>query len=201
MIDKQRIEGLASRESLQVGILIELLFEESIGELEEQRKAIKIYPKLATKRENKKILAYENFTKWVVALIHPYPGNSASLLDVLDYQINSQDFYSWLCKNQSSLPLTSIAKLFMDAFEKNQIKRNQPILDCPPYPDRKKSSHTRREANKQKTQKRYNDWGKAHRKLKWENPDKSDNWCAIQISRMPIGKGYNSETIRKNMKK
>lgn len=133
MIDKQRIEGFAGRKSLPVGVLIELLFEESIGELEEQRKANIIYPRLTTKRENKKILAYENFTKWVVALIHPYPGNRASLLDVLDFQINSQDFYSWLCNNQSSLPLPSKAKLFIKIFEENQIKGNQPLVDCPPH--------------------------------------------------------------------
>ena len=138
-MDIQRIEGFAGRESLPVEVLIELLFEESVGELEEQRKGNKIYPDLTTKRENKKILAYENFTKWVVALIHPSPGNRASLLDVLDFPINSQDFYSWLCKNQSILPLPSKTKLIIKTFEENRIKESVPdrSADC-----KKQSRHT-----------------------------------------------------------
>lgn len=68
-------------------------------------------------------------------------------------------------------------------------------------PGRYQPSEVKREARKLDTQTRHKDWQKAYRKLKREHPNKSDNWCALQIDRMPIGKGFQSETIRKNMKK
>lgn len=201
MMDIQRIEGFASRESLPVGVLIELLFGESADNLEQQRRAIIFYPDLVTEEEIKKNLMYENFSEWVVARIHPYPGNRASLSDVLKKPIISQDFYSWLCKNKRKLPLPSQAKLFIKIFKKNRIDRNQPILDRPPPTDQYNPSTFRREARKLDTQAKYQKLQNAYKKLRGKHPEKSDRWCAIQISKMPIGKEFQQETIRKKMKK
>ena len=200
MVDGQKIEGFASRESLPVEVLIELIFEASIDKLEEQWKAIKIYPHLATEEENKRILAYEKFTKWVIALIHPNPGNRASIFDVLDFPINSQDIYSWLCKNQSNLYLSSDTKLFIKFFKANRTKGNPDILDHPTQTNPQKLSNPRREVGKQDTLARHKSWQKAYRKLKRTHPGKSDNWYSKKIAKMDISQGRSSETIRKNMK-
>lgn len=200
-MDIQRIEGLAGRESLPVGVLIELLIKESVDSFERQLMANRLYPDLVTEEENKKSLMYENFSKWVVALIHPNPGNRASLSDILDSPVNTQDFNSWLCKNQSSLSLPPIAKLFIKTFEENRIKGNQPILDRPPPTDQYNPSTLRRESRKLDTQAKYQKLQNAYKKLRGKHPEKSDRWCAIQISKMPIGKEFQQETIRKKMKK
>jgi hypothetical protein len=61
-------------------------------------------------------------------------------------------------------------------------------------------NNAKREARKLDTKARIESWRKVYRKLKKRQPDKSDNWCAIQISKMDIAEGRSSETIRKNMK-
>ena len=61
-------------------------------------------------------------------------------------------------------------------------------------------SNAKREARKLDTQARNEGWRKEYRKLRKAHPEKSDSWCALQISKMPIGQGKSSETIRKNMK-
>jgi hypothetical protein len=90
-------------------------------------------------------------------------------------------------------------------FEGNQLqidnKAIMKMVDRPPPTDRYQPSNARREANKLNTLDRYKNWGKVYRKLKRENPEKSDSWCAHQISRTAIGKKFSPETIRKNMKK
>jgi len=77
------------------------------------------------------------------------------------------------------------------------------LIDLPPSserPGRYQPSDARREARKLDTQALYEDWQKEYRKLKRAHPGWSDKRCALTISKMPIGKGKNSETIRKNMK-
>ncbi len=90
-------------------------------------------------------------------------------------------------------------------FENNGIQIDQGavinMVDRPPSSNRYKPSIARREVNKLDTQARYKGWQKTYRELKRKNSDRSDNWCALQIAKMPIGKNYSSETIRKNMKK
>ena len=61
-------------------------------------------------------------------------------------------------------------------------------------------SNAKREARKLATQARNERWRKEYRRRKKQHPEKSDTWCAIQISRMDIAEGKDSETIRKNMK-
>ena len=62
-------------------------------------------------------------------------------------------------------------------------------------------SNAKREARKLDTKARNERWRKEYRRRKKQHPEKSDTWCAIQISRMDIAEGKDSETIRKNMKK
>jgi hypothetical protein len=47
----------------------------------------------------------------------------------------------------------------------------------------------------------YQNWCDAYQSLRLKNPNKTDSWCAAQISKMPIAQGKSLETIRKNMKK
>ena len=87
----------------------------------------------------------------------------------------------------------------------NQLQIDQPaiinLIDRPPLTNRYIPSRARREARKLDTKEMYESWRKAYGVLKRKNPEQSDNWCALQIARLPIGKGFSSETIRKNMKK
>ena len=46
----------------------------------------------------------------------------------------------------------------------------------------------------------YANWQDQYKKLKRENHKKSDVWISVQISKMDIAQGKDSETIRKNMK-
>ena len=51
-----------------------------------------------------------------------------------------------------------------------------------------------------KIQIRNEKWHKEYLRLKSSNPNKSDTWISIQIEKLPIAEGKDSETIRKNMK-
>lgn len=55
-------------------------------------------------------------------------------------------------------------------------------------------------ARKLVTQELHRAWQVAYRKSKRASPDKSDVWHAGRISKLPIAKGRNAETIRKLMK-
>jgi len=87
----------------------------------------------------------------------------------------------------------------------NQLQIDQAtiinLIDRPPPANRYTPSIIRREARKLDTQARHKDLQRAYRELKRKHPEQSDNWCALQIARKPIGQGFSSETIRKNMKK
>ncbi|MBU0673017.1 MAG: hypothetical protein KJ950_00055 [Proteobacteria bacterium] len=58
----------------------------------------------------------------------------------------------------------------------------------------------RREARKLDTQDMYENWRKKYRELKKENSGSTDSSIAIKISKMSIGQGKSTGTIRKNMK-
>jgi hypothetical protein len=75
------------------------------------------------------------------------------------------------------------------------------LVDRHPAKDRYTPSIARNEARKLDTQAIYKGWQRAYRALKRKNPDKSDNWCALQITKTDVAQGRDSETIRKNMKK
>lgn len=62
-------------------------------------------------------------------------------------------------------------------------------------------SVVKREARKLGTLAMYETWKKEYRSLKKKHPDMSDSWCSQKIAKMPIAKGRDAGTIRKNMKK
>jgi hypothetical protein len=77
------------------------------------------------------------------------------------------------------------------------------LLNAPPKDMGKayNPNFIKQEARKLATQVMYQDWNDEYLRLKKKHPDKSDTWCSIQIAKLPIAQGKDSETIRKNMKK
>ena len=61
-------------------------------------------------------------------------------------------------------------------------------------------SKVRQEARKLDTQAMYKNWNKAYCDLKKKKPGNSDTWYSIQIAKLDIAQGRDSETIRKRMK-
>lgn len=62
------------------------------------------------------------------------------------------------------------------------------------------SSVSKQEMRKLATQAMYQDWNDEYQQLKKKHQNKSDSWCSIQIAKLAIAQGKDSETIRKNMK-
>lgn len=60
---------------------------------------------------------------------------------------------------------------------------------------------SKREARKLATQAMYQDWHDEYLSLKQKRPHKTDTWYSMQIAKLGIAQGKDSETIRKNMKK
>ncbi len=105
-----------------------------------------------------------------------------------------------LVAGTSELPLAE-ALNFADERFGLDVKIVQQLINNSTTSDvRYTPSNAKREARKLETNARNERWRKEYRKRKKDNPDKSDAWCAIQISRLDIAEGRSSETIRKNMK-
>ena len=105
-----------------------------------------------------------------------------------------------LVAGSSVLPLADViafpkGRYGLDAQAIEQLVDNSTTSDARYTP-----SNAKREVRKLDTQARNERWQKEYRKIKRQHPDKSDNWCAILISRTPLGGGKSPETIRKNMK-
>lgn len=110
------------------------------------------------------------------------------------------------CTDPASLKASGHSLLMIEAiyFTDGQLQIDREaiinLIDRPPSKNRYKPSIARREARKLDTQEKHGRWRKAYRELKRKHPEQSDNWCALNISRMDIGQGHDSKTIRKNMK-
>jgi len=103
--------------------------------------------------------------------------------------------------NQRSIPVNELLyieanRLVMDSLKiddalraKSSGKGKAYITNCDKQQNRKLV-----------TQAMYCDWQEQYKKLKRAHSKKSDTWIAYQISKMDIGKGKSSDTIRKNMK-
>jgi hypothetical protein len=111
------------------------------------------------------------------------------------------------CTKPASLKASghSLSLIEVIYLKKNQLQIDRAatfnLIDRPPPANRYTPSTARREARKLDKQDMYKSWRKAYRELNRNNPDKSDNWCALQIAMMDIAQGRDSETIRKEMKK
>lgn len=105
-----------------------------------------------------------------------------------------------LVAGTSELPLVEAimftkGRFMLDVRLVEQLVNNSTTSDSRYTP-----GEAKREARKIDTRARHERWRKEYRRRRKENPDKSDSWCAIQISRMGIGEGKSADTIRKNMK-
>jgi hypothetical protein len=67
--------------------------------------------------------------------------------------------------------------------------------------DRYTASNVKREARKLETQAKYERWKKAYREWQKKRPGMPDTWYSQQIAKKEVGKGCDSETIRKHMKR
>lgn len=56
-----------------------------------------------------------------------------------------------------------------------------------------------REARKQETAAMRQDWHDAHAELARQHPDKGKRWYSIKIAQMPVARGRDAETIRKQL--
>jgi len=105
-----------------------------------------------------------------------------------------------LVAGSSRLPLVDVIGFAEDRYLLN-VSAIELLVNASTTSDARYTPNiARREARKLDTEARYESWRKEYRSLKKKHPGKSDNWCAIQISRMEIADGRSSETIRKSMK-
>lgn len=105
-----------------------------------------------------------------------------------------------LVAGSSQLPLP-VAITFDEGRYGLDVQAVEQLVNTSTTPDaRYTPSNARREARKLDTKAKYESWQKEYQRLKREQPDRSDNWCAIQISKMEIADNKSSETVRKNMK-
>ena len=104
-----------------------------------------------------------------------------------------------LVAGSGSLPLADIVAFTASRYALDAQAIERMVNASTTTDARHTPSNARREARKLATKERNESWRKAFRKLAKKHPDKSANWCAIEISKMDIGAGKSSETIRKNM--
>lgn len=105
-----------------------------------------------------------------------------------------------LVAGSSHLPLADVIEFTEGRYELDVQAVEQLVNTSNTSDARYTPSNARREARKLDTKARNDSWQKEYRKRKREHPEKSDSWCALQISRMGIADGKSVETIRKNMK-
>ncbi len=201
MVNDQKIAGNAGRDTLPVEVLAEILFKDSIGQLEQKRIACNFYPTMSTTGEKRLIKNFNNFSNWVVALVHPNPQYHPSIVDIVNTPIKTEDFYFWLYKKPFSL--SPEAKLFMKAFEEKNIRvkeieksgnlKNKTSKEIP--------SIKNGFAIKLEKQKRNKKWIKAYQNLKKKRRNMSKTWYSKQIAEMEIANGKSWETIRDVLKK
>jgi hypothetical protein len=106
-----------------------------------------------------------------------------------------------LVAGNSAIPLAEFIGYRDNTYSLDTIAIGQMVDNATTADERYTPTTARREVRKQDTQDKYERWRKAYRTLKKANPDKSDKWCSIRISKMDIAGGAEPETIRKQMKK
>lgn len=103
--------------------------------------------------------------------------------------------------NQQAVPLSEL--LFAEAdLVALDMPCIQKLLEADTQPAKKAytPSIDRQAARNMQTQAMYQDWQDVYEKLKQKHPDKSKKWCSLKIARMSVGRGKQSETIRKRIK-
>ena len=99
-----------------------------------------------------------------------------------------------------ALPLADVIG-FRDGAYSLDADTIRKLVDAAPKADpRYTPSNAKREARKLDTQAMYAEWQKAYKTLCKQRRDMSDVWYSKQIEKMPIAKGRDFSTIKKNMK-
>jgi len=78
----------------------------------------------------------------------------------------------------------------------DELVNTKPLTDGKAYV----ASTDKREAGKLATQVRYQDWQDEYVSLQVQHPTKSKTWYSLQIAKLPMAQGADSETIRKHLK-
>ncbi|MDB4222361.1 hypothetical protein N9850_01210 [Granulosicoccus sp.] len=104
--------------------------------------------------------------------------------------------------NRRSVPLTDLLYYSEDVLVLDQPRIDE-LLNSITSDSRKPYTPivSKRETRKLTTQAMYQDWHDEYLSLQRKHPHKSNTWYSLQISKLPIAQGKDSETIRKNMKK
>jgi len=96
----------------------------------------------------------------------------------------------------SELLFVDDGELVIDRLRIDELVNRKPLNVEKTY----ESSTDNREARKLTTQTKYQDWQDAYESLKIKYLSKSKTWYSLQISKMPIAQGADSETIRRKLK-
>lgn len=104
--------------------------------------------------------------------------------------------------NRYTVPLNELLYFSADELVIDKLRIDE-LLDSVPSDTRKAYTPdvSKREVKKLATQAMYQDWNDEYLVLKQRHPHKTDMWYSMQISKLDIAQGKDSETIRKNMKK
>ncbi|BCA93900.1 hypothetical protein TUM19329_02610 [Legionella antarctica] len=136
---------------------------------------------------------YQNETaSYTLGMLNSKKGRRAAVLAInpLSVVINQRSILV------SELLYVEDSQLVIDTLRINDALNANPLSKSKVYTANSDKQQTRKLA----TQAMYGDWQDQYKKLKRENPKQSDSWISKQISKMAMGKGKDSETIRRNMK-
>ena len=105
-----------------------------------------------------------------------------------------------LVAGNNALPLAELINYDNNAYSLDGAMIRQLVDSATTADNRYTPSNAKREARKLDTQAMYVSWRKEYRALKKKHPNMSDVWYSQQIAKMPIAKGRDACTIKKNMK-
>ena len=106
-----------------------------------------------------------------------------------------------LVVGNSKLPLVELLEYRDGEYSIDGVMVCQLVDAATTADERYTPTEIKREARKLKTQAMHEEWRKAYRHLKKNNPDMTDTRCAQKISKMDISQGRTAGTIHRQMKK
>lgn len=105
-----------------------------------------------------------------------------------------------LVVGNTAIPLVDLVDFGDGHYAVNAAMVGQMVDAAPPSDPRHTPGVVKREARKLATQAKHDKLQKAYRDLLKKSPGKTDVWYSQQLAKTAVGKGYEAETIRKNMK-
>ena len=99
----------------------------------------------------------------------------------------------------NTVPLADLVAYRTGAYSLDSARVGQLVDAATTADNRYTPSNAKREARKVDTQAMYKDWQKAYRELVKKRPNMPETWYAQQIAKLPVAKGRNAGTIKKNM--